>query len=75
MAPSRLKAKVIREAEVMHDVAQKNCADAEMNSTRVAQFSPRDSTKIGATPQTRQGVVGLSVGVVRDREHDASSRM
>ena len=73
MAPSRLKAKVIREAEVMQDVAQKNCADAEMNSTRVAQSSPRDSTKIGATPSTRQGVVRLSVRVVRNREHDTHS--
>ena len=43
MAPSRLNAKVIREAEVMHDVAQKNCADAEMNSTNVAQFVPSDA--------------------------------
>ena len=38
IAPSRLNANVIRDADVMHDVAQKNCADAEMNSTRVAQF-------------------------------------
>ena len=27
MAPSRVKAKVIRDAEVMHEVAQKNCAE------------------------------------------------
>ena len=33
MARSRLNAKVIREAEVRHDVAQKNWAEAEMNST------------------------------------------
>ena len=37
-APSRLNANVIREAEVRQEVAQKNCADAEMNSTSVAQF-------------------------------------
>ena len=37
-APSRLNAKVIREAEVRQDVAQKNCAEAEMNRTSVAQF-------------------------------------
>ena len=36
-APSRLNAKVIREAEVRQEVAQKNCAEAEMNSTSVAQ--------------------------------------
>ena len=58
MAPSRLKAKVIREAEVMQDVAQKNCADAEMNSTRVAQSLPRDSTKIGATPRPARALSG-----------------
>ena len=46
MAPSRLKAKVIRDADVMHEVAQKNCADAEMNSTRVAQSCPSDALKM-----------------------------
>ena len=50
MAPSRLNAKVIRDAEVMHDVAQKNCAEAEMNSTSVAQLWPIDWTKMYATP-------------------------
>ena len=50
MAPSRLNAKVIREAEVMHEVAQKNCAEAEMNSTRPAQLEPSDSLKMKATP-------------------------
>ena len=38
IAPSRLNANVIREADVMHDVAQKNCAEAEMKRTSVAQF-------------------------------------
>ena len=38
IAPSRLKANVMRDADVMHDVAQKNWADAEMKSTNVAQF-------------------------------------
>ena len=46
MAPSRLNAKVIRDAEVMHEVAQKNCADAEMNSTRPPQLAPIDCTKM-----------------------------
>ena len=46
MAPSRLKAKVIREAEVMHEVAQKNCAEAEMKSTSPAQLAPIDCTKM-----------------------------
>ena len=39
-APSRLNANSIREAEVMQDVAQKNCADAEMNSTSAPQLLP-----------------------------------
>ena len=34
----------------MHDVAQNSCADAEMNSTKPAQLTPRDSTKMYATP-------------------------
>ena len=46
MAPSRLKAKVMREAEVMHEVAQKNCAEAEMKSTSPAQLAPIDCTKM-----------------------------
>src|SRR6476469_2818137 len=49
IAPSRLNAKVIRDAEVMQDVAQKTCAEAEMNSTRVAQFVPIDWVKMYAT--------------------------
>src|SRR4249919_3549980 len=50
IAPSRLKAKVIRDAEVMHDVAQNTCADAEMNSTNAAQLLPSDWVKMNATP-------------------------
>ena len=46
IAPSRLKANVIRDAEVMHEVAQNTWADAEMNSTSVAQFVPSDSVKM-----------------------------
>ena len=30
----------------MHDVAQKNCAEAEMNRTSVAQFVPIDWVKM-----------------------------
>src|SRR4051794_18728359 len=45
-ARSRLNANVIRDAEVRHDVAQKNCAEAEMNSTSVAQFLSIDCTKM-----------------------------
>ena len=45
-ARSRLKANVIREAEVRHDVAQNNWAEAEMNSTSVAQSLPSDSRKM-----------------------------
>src|SRR4051812_46966777 len=50
IAPSRLNAKVMRDAEVMHDVAQNTWADAEMNRTNVAQSFPRDSVKMYATP-------------------------
>src|SRR4051794_2857118 len=50
MAPSRLNAKVIRDADVMHEVAQKNWAEAEMKSTRPAQLEPMDCTKMYATP-------------------------
>ena len=46
IAPSRLNAKVIRDADVMQDVAQKTCAEAEMNSTRVAQLLPIDWVKM-----------------------------
>ncbi len=42
----------------MHDVAQKNCADAEMNSTNVAQLVPRDSTKMPATPPPARALSG-----------------
>ena len=45
-ARSRLNANVIRDAEVRHDVAQKNCADAEMNSTTVAQSCPSGGVKM-----------------------------
>ena len=58
IAPSRLNANVIREAEVMHEVAQKNWADAEMNSTNVAQLVPRDSTKMPATPPPARALSG-----------------
>src|SRR5215218_7545710 len=50
IAPSRLKAKVIRDADVMHDVAQKNWADAEMNRTRPPQLVPIACVKMYATP-------------------------
>ena len=40
IAPSRLNANVIREADVMQEVAQKNCAEAEMNSTKPPQLVP-----------------------------------
>jgi hypothetical protein len=43
---SRLNANVIRDDEVRQDVAQKNCADAEMNSTRVAQSWPSAALKM-----------------------------
>ena len=46
IAPSRLNAKVIRDAEVMHEVAQNTWADAEMKSTNAAQLVPRDSVKM-----------------------------
>src|SRR5262245_56174457 len=45
-ARSRLNANVIRDAEVKQDVAQKNCADAEMKSTNVAQFLSIAFTKM-----------------------------
>jgi len=37
-ARSRLKANVIREADVRQDVAQKNCAEAEISRTMPAQL-------------------------------------
>ena len=74
MAPSRLNAKVIREAEVMHDVAQKNCAEAEMKSTNVAQLVPRDSHEDAGHAAAGQGVVRLAVRAVRDREHHAQQQ-
>ena len=46
IAPSRLNAKVIRDAEVMHEVAQNTWADAEMKSTNAAQLVPSDSVKM-----------------------------
>ena len=46
MAPSRLNAKVIREALVMQAIVQKNWPTAEMKSTNVAQCSPSDCTKM-----------------------------
>ena len=46
MAPSRLKANAILDADVRHDVAQKNWAEAEMNKTVVAQFVPSELTKM-----------------------------
>ena len=46
IAPSRLNANVIRDADVMHDVAQKTCAEAEMNSTNAAQLVPIDWVKM-----------------------------
>jgi hypothetical protein len=46
IAPSRLKAKVIRDAEVMHDVAQNTYAEAEMNNTKAAQWLPIDWVKM-----------------------------
>src|SRR3954470_10484825 len=49
-ARSRLNAKVIRDAEVRHEVAQKNCAAAEMKRTRVAHRWPRADPKMKATP-------------------------
>ena len=42
----------------MHEVAQKNWADAEMNSTNVAQLVPRDSTKMPATPPPARALSG-----------------
>src|SRR5262245_17021232 len=49
-APSRLNANVIRDADVMQEVAQKNCADAEMNSTSAPQLVPIACVKMYATP-------------------------
>src|SRR6188472_2683750 len=49
-ARSRLNANSIREADVMHDVAQNSWAEAEMKSTNVAQSLPRDCKKMYATP-------------------------
>ncbi len=46
IAPSRLNANVIRDADVMQEVAQKTCADAEMNSTSAAQLLPIDWVKM-----------------------------
>ena len=74
MAPSRLNAKVIREAEVMQDVAQKNCADAEMKSTNVAQSLPKGLDEDRRDSESCQGVVRLTFGVVRDREHHAQQQ-
>src|SRR3954454_20157729 len=49
-APLRLKANSIRDADVMHEVEQKNCADAEMNSTSAPHLLPIDCVKMYATP-------------------------
>jgi hypothetical protein len=46
IAPSRLNANVMREAEVMHEVAQKNCPAAEMSSTVPPQWVPIDVLKM-----------------------------
>ncbi len=74
MAPSRLKANVIRDADVMHDVAQKNCADAEMKSTSVAQLLPRALTKIGATPEPASALSGWPWALSGIAKTTASSR-
>ena len=75
IAPSRLNAYVIREAEVMHEVAQKNWADAEMNSTRVAQLVPSDSTKIPATPPPASALSGSPWALSGIAKTTHSSRM
>ena len=46
IAPSRLNANVIRDAEVMQDVAQNTWAEAEMKSTNAAQWLPIDWVKM-----------------------------
>ena len=76
MAPSRLNANVIREAEVRHDVAQKNCAEAEMNSTSVAQFVPRapdeDRSHAPGRPTALSGCPSALFGIAKTTQ---SSRM
>src|SRR3954451_12088713 len=76
IAPSRLKAKVIREADVMHDVEQKNCADAEMNSTSPAQLLPIAWVKMYATPPAPtpalSGLPSVALAIAKTRP---SSRM
>ena len=49
-ARSRLKANIIREVEVRQAVAQKSCAQAEMNSSVPAQLDPSAASKTYATP-------------------------
>src|SRR5690242_9976584 len=76
MAPSRLKANVIREADVMHEVAQKNCAEAEMKSTSPAQFAPIDCTKMYATPPApTPALSGLPLASSGMAKTTVSSRM
>ena len=45
-APSRENANIIREADVIEAVRQKNCATQQMKRTNVAQLSPMLATQI-----------------------------
>src|SRR6476646_9338104 len=57
-APSRLNAYVIREADVMHEIVQKNCPTVEIRSTVPAQWEPSAALKIGATPPPASALSG-----------------
>ena len=59
----------------MHDVAQKNCADAEMNNTKVAQFWPKAVRKIGWTPSPARALSGAPSAVFGIAKTTQSSRM
>ena len=76
MAPSRLNAKVIRDAEVMHEVAQKNCADAEMNSTeRRPVGAERRARRSAATPPPASALSGWPSALFGIANTTHSSRM
>ena len=74
-ARSRLKAYVIRDAEVMQDTAQKSCPAAEMKRTVPAQFEPSAAAKIGATPPAPSELSGLPSGRFGTANTTANSRM
>ena len=59
----------------MHDVAQNTWADAEMNSTKVAQLVPSDSVKMYATPAPAPALSGWPSALSGMANTTHSSRM